>query len=607
MRCLCAAVLAIGLFLLCSDVSRAAAVPPPFIAFNDYSAGLLTHSNATSYGPGQSGKMKDIGTGAPLNVTLKVVGSNVVATGVQGAPTYGTPASVIFDGFIDFSGQDTPALEMNGVTNTLIYTFTGLDPDKEYNLQGTAVRGHFSYTNRWTVFELVGAKSYVIHPTPGVLTPLLVSTLTNSQVAVNTGDNNSGDVAWWEHVKPGSNGSISVISRKYTNAVPGGAAGGAVGYGMVACRLEQAPEYTGRTNLPPRVPNTTPSSLTGVSNVFVVLMENHDWNTILGSEYCPYINKTLLPQASYANQYYSPPGIHPSEPNYLWIIAGTNFNIRNDDAPSLNRQASTNTLFHQLDAAGIPWKAYQEDIPGTAIPEKSVGNYVPRHNPGIYFDSLRTNLNYATNHYRPFTELARDLTNNTAPRFSFISPNLSNDMHNLTTGSPSTRKQGDDWLAREMPKILYSSAFTNGGALFIVWDEGSSDGDGPMGMILLSPRAKGGGYSNEVFYTHSSLLRTFQDIFGVQPYLADAQYANSMADLFQLITLEETRLTPQGLQITVRNVTGGRSYLLQSTHGLGTEAWQTVGRATASDTTVSLTDPDAANWGAGYYRVVEEP
>ena len=59
-------------------------------------------------------------------------------------------------------------------------------------------------------------------------------------------------------------------------------------------------------------------------------MENHNWSDIKGNASAPYINTTLLPQASYAQQYYNPPGIHPSLPNYLWLEAGTNFGISND-------------------------------------------------------------------------------------------------------------------------------------------------------------------------------------------------------------------------------------------------------------------------------------
>ena len=57
--------------------------------------------------------------------------------------------------------------------------------------------------------------------------------------------------------------------------------------------------------------------------------------------------------------------------------------------------------------------------------------------------------------------------------------------------------------------------------IHVAWDEAAS-GDGPIGMIVLSPLAKGAGYTNNIHYTHSSTLRTLEQIFGVTPLLGDA-------------------------------------------------------------------------------------
>ena len=82
-----------------------------------------------------------------------------------------------------------------------------------------------------------------------------------------------------------------------------------------------------------------------------------------------------------------------------------------------------------------------------------------------------------------------------------------------------------------MPKILASQAYADDGALFILWDEAVT-GDGPIGMIVLSPKAKGGGYQNTIHYTHSSTLRTVEEILGVAPLLGDAANATDLSDLF---------------------------------------------------------------------------
>jgi hypothetical protein len=57
-------------------------------------------------------------------------------------------------------------------------------------------------------------------------------------------------------------------------------------------------------------------------------------------------------------------------------------------------------------------------------------------------------------------------------------------------------------------------------------------GDCPVGLIVLSPLAKGGGYTNTSSYDHSSMLKTVQRIFGVSPFLRGAATASDLSALF---------------------------------------------------------------------------
>jgi phospholipase C len=265
-------------------------------------------------------------------------------------------------------------------------------------------------------------------------------------------------------------------------------------------------------------------------------MENHNWSDIKNNPSAPYINNTLLPMASYAEQYYNPPGNHPSEPNYLWLEAGTNFGVNNDAEPSANHQNTSQHLVTLLKNAGISWKSYQEDTSGAVCPLTGTGLYSPKHNPMVYFDDVTNNndphSSYCIAHVKPFTELATDLQHNTQARYNFITPNLCNDMHDTCAPLNDAVKQGDTWLAQNIPTILNSQAYMNGGIIFITWDEGEG-GDGPIGMIVLSKNVKGDGYTNTIHYTHSSTLRTLEEIFGVSPFLGDAAHSNDLRDLFK--------------------------------------------------------------------------
>jgi len=276
-----------------------------------------------------------------------------------------------------------------------------------------------------------------------------------------------------------------------------------------------------------------------IKTVFIILMENHNWtgdgnNSIKGNPNAPYINNTLLPIASHAEQFYNPPHMHPSLPNYLWLEAGTNFGILNDLPPSRNAQDTTKHLVTQLDNAGITWKAYLEDIGGNTCPLTDQGKYAVRHEPFAYFNDVTDHLDQHSAkciaHLRPYTELAGDLKNNNVPSYVWITPNLCDDMHDTCGGNAIAH--GDTWLSQNVPAILNSQAYQDGGALFITWDE-AENGDGPIGMIVLSPFAKGAGYSNNIPYTHGSTLRTIEKIFGVKP-LRDARYQQDLRDLFSV-------------------------------------------------------------------------
>ncbi len=278
------------------------------------------------------------------------------------------------------------------------------------------------------------------------------------------------------------------------------------------------------------------AQVSSVQTVFVILMENKNWSQIQGSPNAPYINNSLLLMAAHAEQYFTPPGLHPSLPNYLWLEAGTNFGIFDDGLPSQNHQATTDHLGTYLENAGISWKTYQEDIDGTVCPLTNSYPYAPKHNPFVYFDDVTGNLDpnsaHCIAHVRSYTELADDLPSDAVAQYIFITPNLCNDMHDSCPPINNSIRQGDTWLSNEIPILLSSAAYQNGGALFIVWDEGSGGSDGPMGLILLSPFGQGNGYSNTIYYTHGSLLRTVQEIFNVMPFLGDAANQTDLSDLF---------------------------------------------------------------------------
>jgi hypothetical protein len=369
------------------------------------------------------------------------------------------------------------------------------------------------------------------------------------------------------------------------------------------------------------------ASAASVKTVFVIAMENHNWTQppaqvvgaiqqIFGNPNAPFINslvngsalaiingsvENISKQVSYATAYHnvppndtgaSPPAVHPSEPNYLWTEAGTNFGVFNDKDP-YQKPGGTNQntglhLSNFLILAGKTWRSYQEDIDLTpsssgltnvplpqaqwTVPLSSFSgvfapgnvnayngsnqfNYAAKHNPMVFFTDTNggnnaTPSNPLSTHYAPLQQLETDLANNTVADYNWITPDQYNDMHTSLkgsfrglTGDSANIAQGDNFLSIIVPMIMASKAYKNQGVIIIWWDETESvnrenenDFSHTLGSIIISSRAQsnvnGVPFASSVNLSHSSLLRTIQLIFGVGPFLNDAANANDMSDLF---------------------------------------------------------------------------
>lgn len=282
---------------------------------------------------------------------------------------------------------------------------------------------------------------------------------------------------------------------------------------------------------PPPPPNAAVSGH-AIETVFLIVMENHNWSEILGNPDAPYINHTLLPLGAHASHYFNPPGVHPSLPNYLWLEAGTNFGIFDDNPPGAHPLRTTRHLVTLLSRAHVSWRVYADGISGSTCPLSNSYPYAVRHNPTMYFGDDTSGWNPTSagciQHNRPMAQLTAELRSNRVARYNLIIPGLCNDMHDfcLPVGPVA---QGDDWLRSIVPSIFASKAFGRG-LVLVTWDEGEG-GDGPIGMIALSPYARRG-YTGGAHYTHSSTLRTLEEIFGVRPFLGGAAHALDLRALF---------------------------------------------------------------------------
>jgi phospholipase C len=259
-------------------------------------------------------------------------------------------------------------------------------------------------------------------------------------------------------------------------------------------------------------------------------MENRSYSDIIRSSQAPYIN-SLANQCGLATNYHNIS--HPSLPNYVAATSGLGLSdLQQFDAdcnPSRQCDTSAPSVFGQ----GETWRAYQESMPSNCHPSDS-SNYAVRHNPPLYFTSLAGCPTFDV----PYTQLATDLAHNALPAFSFVTPNLNDDMHDGTTA------QGDQWLARNLPTIFNSSEYRSGTTtVFLTWDEGeggitndcasnTTDVGCHIVTVVISPSTVPRTTSGALF-NHYSLLGTTDELLG-RPKLGLASSFPTMTTAFNL-------------------------------------------------------------------------
>jgi phosphatidylinositol-3-phosphatase len=262
-----------------------------------------------------------------------------------------------------------------------------------------------------------------------------------------------------------------------------------------------------------RVPPGSPT----YRHVVWIWMENKDYANVIGSSSAPFLN-SLAADCGLATNYHAI--TNPSLPNYIAATSGLGGYKLNPFYSNCQPDSYCSTRLKSVFAQLRSWRAYQESMPRPCA-RRDDGLYAARHNPAIYYRSLRG----CRKRDLPLTALQRDLDGNSLPAFSFITPNLCHDAHSCPL------KDGDDWLAEEVPRIIQSAAYRAGNTVLVItFDEGEESSH--IATVIVSPSTPAGRRSGARF-DHYSLLRTTQELLGV-PRLGRAKAARSMAGSFGL-------------------------------------------------------------------------
>ena len=134
----------------------------------------------------------------------------------------------------------------------------------------------------------------------------------------------------------------------------------------------------------------------------------------------------------------------------------------------------------------------------------------------------------ALQNVHPLAQLFTDLNDNTVGRYNWITPDQYNDAHSSLnggftyqgvhyTGDQSSIAAADNFLSIVIPQIMASKAYQDNGVIVLWWDE-SEGGDGTnrtIPEIIISPLAKSNAYTSTVTMSHSSDIKTWEEVFGL--------------------------------------------------------------------------------------------
>nr|CAG8562994.1 15041_t:CDS:2 [Entrophospora candida] len=230
--------------------------------------------------------------------------------------------------------------------------------------------------------------------------------------------------------------------------------------------------------------------------IAIFVFENNDYNIVINDpNFADFAKKGLLLTNYHAVT-------HPSQPNYIAMIAGDVLNVVDDN----NIDLLDKNIVDLLEVKNISWKSYQENYPGGCFLGETNGvlhQYTRSHNPFISFLSISKNPDLCAKIVSS-DQLNKDIDAGTLPQYIFYSPNYDDDGHDTNVTFAGI------YAANLISPLLADPRFITNTLVVITYDESTKEN--PTNLIytaLLGPAVEGkAGQLDDTYYTHYSLLKT---------------------------------------------------------------------------------------------------
>ena len=280
--------------------------------------------------------------------------------------------------------------------------------------------------------------------------------------------------------------------------------------------------------------------------VVIIVLENGDYEAAVQDK-----NLAALAAkgASFSNFHAL---FHPSYPNYLAMVAGTDFGIHRRGRYVADRQvnfpndAAHKTIADRLIASGLDFKNYAEELPQGVCPfridnqhvsKRKAGDYVRRHVPFLSFGEVQEKWcdrvvgvdSSKANSLLGEDNFVRDAKAGLVA-YSFYSPNMNNDGHNTNLGVAGA------WVSRFLDKT-FTEKLRKGTLVIVTFDESDRNSDNRIYTLFLGDMVKDATQQDPKVlgrhYTHYNVLRTIEENFGLQPLAEGDRDAVPITDIWK--------------------------------------------------------------------------
>jgi hypothetical protein len=237
---------------------------------------------------------------------------------------------------------------------------------------------------------------------------------------------------------------------------------------------------------------------------------------------------------------------HPSYPNYLAMVAGTDFGIHRrgrylaDNQVNFPNDAEHRTIADRMIAAGLDFKQYTEELPNATCPwnfssqhvSDKRGNYVRRHVPFLSFREvqqkwcdrvIRVDSGKSDNFF--VQDARKGLV-----AYSFYTPNMNHDGHDTNAQTAGA------WVKKFLSDT-FTEKLRQGTLVVVTFDESGGNADNRIYTLFLGDMVKPANQQDPKAlakpYNHYSVLRTIENNFGLEPLTENDRNATPITDIWK--------------------------------------------------------------------------